>query len=685
MANMSHELRTPLNSILLLSRLLLENKEKTLTVRQAEFTRTIHLAGEDLLNLINEILDLAKVEAGKMEITLAPMRVRSMAEAMRVNFAPLAEQRGLAFSIHVAPEVPAQLISDRKRIEQIIKNFLSNAFKFTARGTIRLQIAVSHEAAICRRVANGHTGGCLAVSVTDTGIGIPESQHEMVFEAFQQVDGSIRRKYGGTGLGLSISRELAHLLGGEITLESQSGQGSRFTLHLPIVRQAARATAVFPNDGAGTASLPTTPAPIRTEKASAPAGMDTVSDDRRQLTPGEASVLIIAADSRSLEPIKDHAYREGYKVLVAEQLQTGLHFADYYLPTAIFADLQLPGENGWMMIHRIKADPNSRHIPVFTLSTRSDAFTAALHGAAGHVIQPVNAGGLHSAFEQIGNWRASNDRTVLVMGPAPRYSTHIGDIVGDRPIRCIAAPDAMGAGTALNAQAMHAVIVNPATPGSELNRFLTALRHDPIPVLLFSTVPAPDAVQAILGRYALTVNLKPVDTSDQLLAALAAHLHLSPDAWDDTRRRRLQTFDNRRSVLKGRKVLLVDDDMRTVFAVSSVLEDQGTDVLAGKTGKESLDKLDGFPDIDLVLMDVMIANVNGYQAIREIRRRDHYKALPIIALTAKAMQGDRARCIAAGADDYLAKPVNLDKLTSMLRIWLDPQRTMPEETGAYHE
>ena len=365
MANMSHELRTPLNSILLLSRLLLENREKTLTDRQSEFARTIHSAGEDLLNLINEILDLAKVESGKMEVELQAVQVQSIADAMQGSFAPLAEQSGVTFTSHVAPDVPERLITDRKRIEQIVKNFLSNAFKFTARGSIRLEITVSRELVICRGAGDSHDNGCLAISVMDTGIGIPAAKHQMVFDAFQQVDGSTRRKYGGTGLGLSISRELARLLGGEITIESEEGKGSRFTLHLPIIPLPDKEPAAIQASLFKAASMETAEPPPPEKDGGAPQGMEPVPDDRHRLTPGDPCILIIDANAVSTEPIKDYAYRMGYKVLVAEQYRTGLHFADYYLPTAIFANLNLPGVDGWEMIQPFKANPRSRHIPVF--------------------------------------------------------------------------------------------------------------------------------------------------------------------------------------------------------------------------------------------------------------------------------------------------------------------------------
>jgi signal transduction histidine kinase/CheY-like chemotaxis protein len=676
MANMSHELRTPLNSILLLSRLLLENKESTLTRKQSEFARTIHSAGEDLLGLINEILDLAKVESGKLAVDLVPVRVRSIARTMQASFTPLAEQSGITFTVHVAPEVPERLITDRKRIEQIVKNFLSNAFKFTPKGAIRLEIDVSRERVICRGSGGGDDSGCLTICVDDTGIGIPADKHQMVFEAFQQVDGSTRRKYGGTGLGLSISRELARLLGGEITLDSETGRGSRFTLFLPIIPLPDETPAVGRADRHRDGSTPAiTPAPP-SDETDVPGVADPVPDDRNQLSPEAASVLIIDAGVETTGPIKTHAQRHGFKVLVAEQFQTGLHFADYYLPDAIFTNLQLPGENGWAMVHRIKANPRNRHTPVFTLSPQANDFAAAVHGAAGHVIEPITSSGLDAAFRRIDGLRSIQDRTVLVLSPDPEGDARIVDAVGGRPIHIISTATTAEAETALHSSRVNAVIVDPSIGVAELQRFLTGMQHHPTPVFLFAD-NLPDAFShAAVNQYTATVNLHVIDTPDQLLLSLVMRLHLPPDALNDGRRDRLRALDSRQSAFEGRKILLVDDDMRTVFAVSNVLEDQGAEVFAGKTGKESLDKLDGFPEIDLVLMDIMVAEVDGYQAMREIRTR--HRTLPIIALTARAMKGDRARCIDAGADDYLAKPVNMDKLKSMLRIWLAPQPADPD-------
>ena len=682
MANMSHELRTPLNSILLLSRLILENKEKKLTTRQSEFAQTIHSAGEDLLNLINEILDLAKVESGKMEVALQTVRVQSIADAIQVSFSPLAEQRGIQFTIHVAPDVPERLITDRKRVEQIVKNFLSNAFKFTARGTIRLEITVSRELVICRGDDDTGDHGCLAISVVDTGIGIPAAKQQMVFEAFQQIDGSTRRKYGGTGLGLSISRELARMLGGIITLESEDEKGSRFTLHLPIIPLPENEPAVIRNETYERTVAQSTASPSFVEETEATPGVDPVPDDRHRLAPGDKCILIIDADPGTTEPIKNQAYQYGYKVLVAEQFQTGLHFADFHLPAAIFVNLGLSDTSGWTMIHRIKANPRSRHIPVFTFSLQADDFAAAVHGAAGHVIEPITAPHLEAAFHRIEHLQSTEDRTILVVTPDADATAQITDAVGGKTIRIMTVATAAEAKTVLKTGTVHAVIVHQDLSVDEQRLFLTGLKHDPMPVFLYPGTPLNDHSDNGISQYANAVNLSVIDAPEQLLLVLVSRLHLLPETLDNPHRDRLLALDNRQSGLKGRKVLLVDDDMRTVFAVSNVLEGQGAEVLTGKSGKESLDKLNGFPDIDLVLMDVMISQVDGYRAIRDIRNRDHYKTLPIIALTAKAMQGDRAKCIEAGADDYLAKPVNLDKLTSMLRIWMVPQLVDPEGPGA---
>ena len=677
MANMSHELRTPLNSILLLSRLLLENKGNTLTTKQAEFAQTIYSAGEDLLNLINEILDLAKVESGKIEIESAPVAIQSIAKAMQGSFTPLAEQSGITFSTHVAEDVPDHLISDRKRIEQIVKNFLSNAFKFTSNGSIHLGFKTSTRPDASSDIGHQRHALWLSISVADTGIGIPKAKQEIVFDAFQQVDGSTRRKYGGTGLGLSISRELARMLGGEITLDSEEGKGSCFTLHLPVRAPSTEEPKMIRNGALVTGTTHTPPLPE--ENAVPQQSGEWVPDDRHRLPSGNPCVLIIEADVTAIETIMAVAHDHGFKVVVAEQRMTGLHFADYYLPTAVFINPHLTESDEWSLVSRIKANPDNRHIPVFTLSGKDEKVEAAVYGAAGHILLPPAKSRLAMVFQQIEKWRSQNDRNVLVVASNPKQTTtQIMERIGIGSIHFIQASTAMAAQEALDTQTMDAAILHPTMDAAEQQRFLKIWQTQPIPLVVYTENAGTADYQVAIEPFAQLSNLNPIDASNQLLNKFLACLHLPPDALDASHRSQLDSLIGHRSPLKGRRVLLVDDDMRTVFAVTSALEDQGVEVCTGKTGKESLDKLDRFPDIDLILMDVMIADVDGYEAIQKIRHRKRYKNVPILALTAKAMQGDRAKCIDAGADDYLSKPVNLEKLTSMLKIWLDPELSLPQ-------
>ena len=668
LANMSHELRTPLNSILLLSRLLMENKEKNLLPKQSEFVRTIHSAGEDLLNLINEILDLTKVESGKMEVHLTSVAIRDITRSMLVTFSPLAEQNRVAFDIHVAPDVPEALITDRKRLEQIIKNFLSNAFKFTPEGSIRLEIAVVHGK---NRSENGSKGDTLMIAVADTGIGIPAAKQEMVFEAFQQVDRSNRRKYGGTGLGLSISRELARILGGEIRLESKDGVGSRFTLYLPLTAPENEPVIAFDDAPArATAAPPERETADRGERSEA-----SDRDDRNRLVPGDACILIVDTDSDAIAPLKQIARRKGYKTLVAEQFSTGLHYADYYLPAAIFLNPELPSENGWKIVSRLKANPRSRHIPVVVVSPRGDAFEAANRGAAGHLARPATPADLETTFRRIEELQSTGQRRILVAAPDRERAQRIADTIEGFGLKAVAVTTSEDARAVLESEDLHAVIVHPLMAARGGHEFLVGLKKNPMPVFQYSGSPLKAQFRPDSGPYARLLNIRGIDKPDQLLTALVSGLHLPPETLSQACRVRLAAMDKQVNSLKGRRILLVDDDMRTVFAVSNVLDDLGVEVITGKTGKESLDKISGFPDIDLILMDVMISGVDGYRAIRQIREVERYTNLPIIALTAKAMRGDRAKCIRAGADDYLAKPVSPDKLTSMLKIWFQLKRS----------
>ncbi len=665
MANMSHELRTPLNSILLLSRLLTENKEKNLTAKQSEFARTIQSAGEDLLHLINEILDLAKVESGKMEVEYAPVNIHAVTQAMLVSFTPLAEQSGITFTIHVDPDVPDELITDRKRLEQIIKNFLSNAFKFTVTGSVRLEIERHPKTGR----TNSDTSPAVTVSVVDTGIGIPAAKQEMVFEAFQQVDGSIRRKYGGTGLGLSISRELARMLGGEITLKSKDGRGSRFTLQLPLRPLPENQPALIRSKTPERKQVLSAAAHPGDRSAGGSIATGYVPDDRNRLMPGDTCILIIDTNVDTIDAIQARAREAGFKVLVADQFPTGLHFADYHRPTAIFLNAALKDGNGWEMVAGIKDNPGSRHIPVFVISSAGSTFTAACHRAAGHIDEPVDTDRLDASFQTLIELQALTHRSILVAAPDRTQAVQTAATFEGPGIQAVVATTSQHATAILASSAVHAVVVHPAMIATDEHHFISDLEDVPLPILYYAGGDQSTDLHALARTDVERLNVHAVGTPEQLLATIVTCLHLAPEGLKKEQVDRLRSMDERCSGLKGRRVLLADDDMRTVFAVSNILEDQGVEVITGKTGKESLDKLHGFPDIDLVLMDVMISGLDGYQAIREIRAQQRYGDLPIIALTAKAMRGDRSKCIQAGADDYLAKPVNLDKLTSMLNIW----------------
>ena len=407
-------------------------------------------------------------------------------------------------------------------------------------------------------------------------------------------------------------------------------------------------------------------------------GVDQVCDDRHQLAPESPCILIIDEDVKTIETIMASAQNHGYKAVVAEQRMTGLHFADYYRPIAAFINSHLTDSSAWPIIGQLKYNPRNLSMPVFTFSDRPEHISAAVHGAAGHLLLAPDGYRLAEAFRQIEKWRRHHERTVLVVASNPQTAAdQTMTAVGLHTIQSVRAATARAARKVLDAHAADAAIWHPSIDPAEQRQFLTDWMAHPIPILLYTGVAATADYRAAIDSYTQLADLAPIHSPDQLLKRLLACLHLPPEALDESYRSRLNALINFQSPLKGRRVLLVDDDMRTVFAVTSALEDHGVEICTGKTGKESLDKLDSFPDIDLILMDVMIAEVDGYQAIRKIRRRDRYQHVPILALTAKAMQGDRAKCIAAGADDYLSKPVNLDKLTSMLNVWLDPRLNGP--------
>ncbi|VFQ46000.1 response regulator [Desulfoluna butyratoxydans] len=577
LATISHELRTPLNSILLLSRMMEENAERNLTDDQVEFAGTIHSSGSQLLTLINEILDLSKIEAGGMTVTLSPTPLSALVESLRRMFHPLAEEKGLAFTLSLAPEVPDTVETDRQRLEQILKNLLTNALKFTDTGSVSLSITMPSPQELPSG-ASLPADSALAFRVTDTGIGIPKEKHAHVFEAFCQVDGTESKQYYGTGLGLTISRELSGLLGGSLHLSSEQGVGSCFTLLLPCT-------------GATKAS-PVTPAAIpaqrpRTATAPAPFERSSAEAAAMQPKPGDKSLLIIEDDVTFASLLVKLAREKGFDTLVTEEGETGLHFADFFCPTAIILDITLPRMNGWDVFNRLKTNPVTAAIPVHVISSRDQKGKAMDMGVAGFHAKPVSLEHLHEVLSEI---------------DATHRATASGSVTAQN--------EEHPAGDA-GLEAMHRNL-------DEATLFLHGVE---------STLPGPM-------------------NQDRPLC------------------------HDKESILSGRKVLIVDDDMRNVFALKRLLHEKGMDVVVGRNGREGLTRLKETPDVDLVLMDIMMPEMDGYQAIRAIRKDAEHKELPIIALTAKAMAEDRTASIEAGANDYMPKPVDPDKLLSMLRVWL---------------
>ncbi|WP_051328394.1 response regulator [Desulfatirhabdium butyrativorans] len=704
LANMSHELRTPLNSILLLSKMMADNKKGNLTEKQVEFANTIHSSGSDLLKLINEVLDLSKVEAGKMELHIEAVPPAEMAQSIQRNFQHIAKTKGLAFDVTVEPDLPATIVTDRQRIEQILKNFLSNAFKFTATGGITVRLHRPRGMNLSQSGLDPEKA--VAFSVTDTGIGIPKDKQEIVFEAFRQADGSTSRKYGGTGLGLSISLELAKFLGGEIQVVSAENQGSTFTLVLPEVcskgdaRSEGSFASAIPASTGGPASAgraqpapkpetpqttlkTTTPAPAAenwpsgagdTQGQPPGASVEDISDDRKEIQPSDRKMLIIEDDPHFARILCDLSHDRGFKVLVADNGETGLHFADYYKPDAIVLDVNLPGMDGWTVLERLKANARTRHIPVHIISANDRPLNALKMGAIGYMTKPISMDELDKVYTKIEKTIGDRLRHVLLVEDDPVQVQAVQALLGDEQIHIEVARSGKEAMGLLDRQGFDCMILDLGLPDISGIEMLSHVRSDAnlkdMPIIVYTGRDLTPQESATVRDYAEMIVLKDARSPEKLLEETTLFLHLVESELPAEKKRMLQRIHDREAVFQGKKVLLVDDDMRNVYAITNILEEKGMRVVVGKNGKEGIERLKADPGIHLVLMDIMMPVMDGYEAMRRIRAMDVYKKLPIIALTAKAMKGDKALCIEAGANDYLAKPFDTDKLLSMLRVWL---------------
>jgi HAMP domain-containing protein/CheY-like chemotaxis protein len=668
LANMSHELRTPLNSILILGQQLTENPDGNLSHKQVEFARTIHGAGTDLLNLISDILDLSKIESGTVSVEAEEVYFSNLLEMIARPFRHEAENRRLQFDVTIAPNLDRTIITDSKRLQQVLKNLLSNAFKFTAEGGVKLAVSPAASGWNPEHPTLRHAPGVVSFEVSDTGIGIPPEKQRIIFEAFQQADAGTSRKYGGTGLGLAISRELANLLGGEIQLRSVPGKGSVFTLFLPqAISGGAASGAVAEAAHFGVSSQ--TAAMRATDRQP-----EQILDDRDDLGAGEGVVLIVEDDAHYARTMLAAAKEQGFKVLVAQRGAEALELARAHLPTVISLDIFLPDMLGWTVLTQLKQDPATRHIPVQIVTLDEDRHHGLAHGAFAFVQKPTTPQGLEGAFARIKDYAAPRRRRLLVVEDDRAERDSISALLESSDIEITTADTGEAAIASLRAEPADCVVLDLRLPDMSGFEVLEMIRDDEtlcdIPVVVFTGRELSADEDAKLRTMARSVIVKGVESPERLLDETSLFLHRVVADLPPAKQRMLQRLHSSDEDLMKRAVLLVDDDTRNIFALSSVLERRGMEVLTATTGSEALAVLNSRADVAIVLMDIMMPGMDGYETIQAIRSTPKYRRLPILALTAKAMKGDREKCLEAGASDYLAKPVNTEQLLSALRMWL---------------
>jgi HAMP domain-containing protein/CheY-like chemotaxis protein len=668
LANMSHELRTPLNSILILGQQLSDNPDRNLSDKQVEFARTIHGAGTDLMNLISDILDLSKIESGTVSVDAEEIYFSNLIETVARPFRHEAERRHLSFNVEIDNHLNRSIVTDSKRLQQVLKNLLSNAFKFTEHGGIRFRISAAAGGWSPDHPSLGNAPSVVAFEVTDTGIGISSEKQKIIFEAFQQADAGTSRKYGGTGLGLAISRELASLLGGEIQLRSTPGKGSTFTLYLPL-KYAGPSAPSFTESGH--AAMITEPAHVHRIQERP---VEQIADDREELKPGDMVLLIVEDDPHYGRILVDLAHDNGFKVLVAATGADALALANDYYPTAISLDVFLPDMLGWTVLSQLKQNPATRHIPVQIVTLEEDRQHGLSRGAFSFITKPASAEGLQNAISRIRDFSKPRRKRLLVVedNAAERFS--ITELLGHDDIDILTADNGANALAILKEQGSDCVVLDLRLPDMSGFEILQRMREDArltdIPVIVFTgrELSAEEEIQ--LHAIARSVVVKGVESPERLLDETALFLHRLVSDLPPDKQRMLEKLHSSDEDLVGRTVLLVDDDARNIFALSSVLERRGMRVLTATTGKEAIGTLQSTPHVAVVLMDIMMPEMDGYQTMQEIRKDSQLRRLPIIALTAKAMKGDREKCVSAGASDYLAKPVNTEQLLAALRMWL---------------
>jgi CheY-like chemotaxis protein/signal transduction histidine kinase len=675
LANMSHELRTPLNSILILGQQLAENPAGNLSSKQVEFARNIHSAGTDLLTLINDILDLSKIESGTVTVEPEAITFKALRDSVERTFHHVAESKNLTFQVEIDNTLPISFTSDAKRLQQILKNLLSNAFKFTAQGLVKMRVEHVSRGWSADHPVLRFAPAAIAIEVSDTGIGIAPEKQRLIFEAFQQADAGTSRKYGGTGLGLAISRELATLLGGEIRLMSVPGQGSTFTLYLPLMYTGpARAVTAPTRGGAATEALIR---PISSLPVLAVTQSEMVLDDRDAVAEGDSVLLIVDDDPHYARVLLGLARDRGFKGIVASRGATALALARQYQPTAITLDVFLPDMLGWTVLNSLKLDPATRHIPVQILSVEEERQHGLSHGAFSYMVKPGTTEDLEVAFDRITSYVAPHKRRLLVVEDNDIEREGIVDLLKHDDIAVLAVSTGAEALEVLRRRddgAIDCCVIDLRLPDMTGFELLDLMQDDPAlretPVVVFTGKDLSPEEEARLRAVAKSVVLKDVRSPERLFDETALFLHRVVAHLPEAKRKMLEQLHGSNAVLRGKRVLVVDDDARNIFALTSVLENQEMDVLTATNGRQAIDLIERTPDLSVVLMDIMMPEMDGYETMREIRNNPEYRTLPILALTAKAMKGDREKCLQAGASDYIAKPVNTDQLLSLLRVWL---------------
>lgn len=670
LANMSHELRTPLNSILLLSRLLSENTEHNLSEEQIEYAKVIQSSGNGLLGLIDEILDLSKIEAGQMTLEVSDVALEDIRYELQSLFEPIAKDKKLDFEISVAADVPSTIETDKMRLGQILKNLISNALKFTETGSVKVNIY--------RQAENN----ALCFGVKDTGIGIPPEKQPLIFEAFQQADGSTKRKYGGTGLGLSISRELAKLLGGEISLSSRVNQGSTFTLCVPLTSGGSVASGS--SKPITLTTEPKLPTPVSKEtptdryiSASIP---ENIPDDRNAIHSDDKSILIIEDDTNFARSLLNYARSKGYKGIVAVRGDEGVQLATIYKPIGILLDIQLPVMSGWEVMDALKNNPQTRHIPVHMMSSLHLEKESILKGAIDFVDKPVAFEQMQEVFEKIEYVLNRDSKKVLIVEDNPKHAKALAYFLETFDISSELRSNISEGVEALKRKEVECVILDMGIPDSTAYDTLEEVKKNPglerVPIIIFTGKSLSMAEELKIKRYADSIVVKTAHSYQRMLDEVSIFLHLVGEQKSSTAAaaeepKKLGVLTD---ILKDKTVLVADDDVRNIFSLSKALENYKMNVVTALDGKEALQKLNENPRIDVVLLDMMMPQIDGYETAKKIRENYKWKNLPVIAVTAKAMTGDREKCIQAGASDYITKPVDIDQLISLLRVWLYEKR-----------